>query len=199
MRNKMKLATGSGKNPVAVAFLVIMVLLIGLNFSCKKNTAVDDNNNNNNNNQTPVEGIFYGNIAFNFSENDQTGKTFTLKSLKGKVILLNFSAMWCGPCRNEASHLMELYNTYKERGLEIVQCIFQDEDGNPADLDDIGRWLATFGITFRVLQDPDYSTVNSYSVSSIPLNILIGRDFIIVYRMAGFDKAAIIQRIEDAL
>ncbi len=198
MKKKKKLKSMREKNSGIVTFLILILFMLFLNFSCKKNSACN-NNNNNNNNPSPDEGVNYGNIAVNFTENDQSGSVFSLDSLKGKVILLNFSAGWCGPCRRESPHLMEIYNTYKERGLEIVQCIFQDEDRDAADLDFINVWLKEFGISFKVINDPDYSSVNTYQVNAIPLNIIIGRDFIITYRMEGFEKETVIKRIEDAL
>lgn len=196
----MKLRSIWKKVPGVLLLLIIVFLSASVNFSCKKNTAANNNNNNNNNNnQNSGEGVFVGNTASNFTENDQSGSAFSLDSLKGKVILLNFSAGWCGPCRNEASHLMEIYNTYKERGLEIVQCIFEDNDGASADLDFIKAWIKEYGISYRVVNDPNFSTVNTFQLSAIPLNLVIGRDFVIIYRMEGFEKEKVIKKIEDAL
>lgn len=164
-------------------------MILSILSSCKKSSeAVQPGD--------PVVGIYFGNIARNFTETDSQGNEMTLESFRGNVILLTFSAMWCGPCRMEAPELVNLYNTLKDRGLVIVQCIFQDEDGNPADLSDLARWINEFGMTFTVFNDPDQSTVNLYNFNAIPFNIVIDRDFIIRYREAGFypgDLQAIIQ------
>ncbi len=144
-------------------------------------------------------GQFIGDFIKAFVEEDSNGNTFSLDSFKGKVILLNISAMWCGPCRSEASELMEIYNTYKEKGFEIVQCIYQDEDGNPTDKSDIQRWINEFKLAFTVLTDPDRSLVDFFTFSGIPFNVIIGRDFVIRYRMEGFSKNDIIRKIEELL
>ncbi|MCP5107797.1 MAG: TlpA family protein disulfide reductase [bacterium] len=155
--------------------------------------------NGNNNDGPAVEGVRVGNIAITFTEIDTNGNSFSLDSLKGKVIFLNFSAMWCGPCRQEAPQLNEIYNTYHERGLEIIQCIYQDEDGNPSTIDDINRWLQEFGCPYTVINDPDRSSVDTYNFGSIPYNIIIDRDFIIRYVMAGFDHDEVVQKINQYL
>ena len=134
-----------------------------------------------------------------FVELDHNGNTFSLDTYKGKVILLNISAMWCGPCRSEASELMEIYNTYKERGLEIVQCIYQDEQGAATDQSDIQRWISEFLLTFTVLTDPDGSLTGFFNFSGIPFNVIVGKDFVIRYRQEGFDKTAIINKIQQLL
>jgi peroxiredoxin len=160
--------------------------------SCKKSSGVDQSGN-------PVVGVYLGNIAANFSETDSQGNELTLESYRGNVILLTFSAMWCGPCRSEAPELVNLYNTYKEQGLEIVQCIYQDEDGNPSDLSDLARWINEFGMTFTVFNDPDRSTVNTYNFDAIPFNVIIDRDFIIRHRIEGYDPGALRRHIEELL
>ncbi len=174
---------------IVLTFMLMALIILS---SCKKSSEVNPPSD-------PGEGVFVGNIAINFTETDSNGNPFTLESFRGKVILLTFSAMWCGPCRREAPELMNLYNTYKERGLEIAQCIYQDEDGNAADLSDLARWITEFGITFTVFNDPDRSTANTYGFNAIPFNVLIDRNFIIRYREAGFYPDALRQRIEQLL
>ena len=181
------------KNKILI--LIVTSLLIIFAWSCKKaaNTAEDDSQTDNG------IGQKIGNTIKSFQEKDQYGNDFSLDSYKGKVILLNISAMWCSPCRSEASELMELYNTYKERGFEIVQCIYQDENGQRSDQSDIKRWADEFNISYTVINDPDGSLTNFFTFSGIPFNIIIGRDFTIQYRLEGFYKEDIIKKIEDLL
>lgn len=61
-----------------------------------------------------------GHLASNFTRTDADKKDFTLSSLKGKWVLLDFWASWCIPCREMTPHIKELYNKYHEKGLEIV-------------------------------------------------------------------------------
>ncbi len=178
-------------------FVLVLVVVLSLVFlpSCKKSSDSTDHVD-----PIPTEvGISVGKIATNFVEQDQDDAPFTLESLKGKVILLSFSALWCPPCRQEAPHLAELYNTYKEQGLEIVQVIHQDNDGAPADLTAVNSWVDTYSLPFTCTSDPDYSTVNTYSVSALPTNIVIDRDFAIRYRGEGFDPDSVKNTIEKYL
>ncbi len=175
-----------------ILLISVMLMILSVLTSCKKNSEVDQQGD-------PVVGIYVGNIATNFTETDSQGNEITLESFRGNVILLTFSAMWCGPCRMEAPELVNLYNTLKDRGLVIVQCIYQDEDGNPSDLSDLARWINEFGMTFTVFNDPDRSTVNLYNFDAIPFNVVIDRDFIIRHRNSGYYPGELQQVIEGLL
>ena len=182
------------KRNLQIVILVLLALVVVT--SCK---TVEDAGLDNTPQDSGEIGQFIGDLVQVFVEQDHNGNTFSLDTLKGKVILLNISAMWCSPCRSEASELMEIYNTYKERGLEIVQCIYQDEEGNSSDQSDIQRWVKEFVLGFTVLTDPDKSLIDFFSFDGIPFNVIIGRDFVIRYRQSGFDKTAIINKIEGLL
>lgn len=178
-------------------FFVFVVLFSILYFySCKSNDVL---NNDEKKDEALVVGISYGNIATNFIEKDIDGNEFKLEDYKGKVVLLSFSAMWCGPCRNEAKELMELYNKYKERGFELIQCVYEDEQGNPADEADLKRWQNEFGIKFILISDLDNSTVNLYKIAAIPTNFVINREFVIKHRGEGFNKSVIEEVISNSL
>ena len=71
-----------------------------------------------------------GKPAPDFTTNDINGKPFTLSSLKGKVVILDFWASWCVPCRKSNPHMRELYAKYHKKGLDMVYV--SDDDSNPA-------------------------------------------------------------------
>jgi peroxiredoxin len=66
--------------------------------------------------------------APNFKLKNQDGKTVELTKLRGKVVVVNFWATWCGPCRKEIPGMMDVYKQYKDKGLEIVG-VSLDQDG----------------------------------------------------------------------
>src|SRR5258707_15077086 len=76
------------------------------------------------------------------------GKLLSLSASHGKVILLNFWATWCGPCRAEIPDLIELQAKYKDR-LQIIGLAFEDED-----LDDLKKVVAKTGINYPVAVAP---------------------------------------------
>ena len=165
-----------------VALFVILGLMIFSAGACKKVDIGDDGY------QFPFH---VSGKAVGFTETDSFGNDFDFESLKGKVILLNISTMWCGPCRRETPELVARDEKYHEQGLEIVQCIFDDEDHSPADLDDLKRWVNEFNPNYTVINDLDKSTVALAADPnniSIPINIIITRNFVVRYCETGFGE-----------
>lgn len=76
-----------------------------------------------------LEKVRPGMPAPDFTANDINGKPFTLSSLKGKVVIIDFWASWCVPCRKSNPHMRELYNKYHSRGLDLVYV--SDDDSKP--------------------------------------------------------------------
>ena len=102
------------------------------------------------------------------------GELVKLSSLKGKYILLEFWASWCGPCRGEHPGLLKVYNLYKEKGFEIYAVSLDDkkESWQDAVKDDKITW-----ITVSDLKGSDNSKVAMiYEVTGIPKNYLIDRE-----------------------
>lgn len=101
------------------------------------------------------------------------GKELALSSLKGKVVLIDFWASWCGPCRREMPNVVAAYKKYKDKGFEIYG-VSLDKDKD--------SWLqaiAKDGITWPQVSDLQYwnsSVVQLYSIEGIPYTVLIDRE-----------------------
>lgn len=101
------------------------------------------------------------------------GDTLRLSSLRGKVVLLDFWASWCGPCRIANKGLVKLYSKYRDKGFEIYSVSFDAEKA---------EWLKAVNkdkITWLQVNDPDInkSTVGLYwEVYAIPTTYLIDKD-----------------------
>jgi len=117
--------------------------------------------------------------APDFSLKDAYGKPLSLSSLKGKVVLVNFWATWCPPCKAEMPSMNRLYNEIRSRGFEIV-AISTDNSISP-----VKDFLAKNRIDFPVLFDETKSVTRQYHVFSMPTTFLIDRGGMIVEKFYG--------------
>jgi peroxiredoxin len=109
--------------------------------------------------------------APSFTLQSRDGKTVSLADLKGQVVMVNFWATWCGPCRQEMPHLEALYERYNSLGFTLLGVNVED---NP---EGAKKWLAENGpVTFPVLLDPKNQVSKLYKVVTMPTTVLVARD-----------------------
>ena len=119
-------------------------------------------------------------LAPDFTLQDMNGKSVKLSDYKGKVVLLEFWATWCGPCRMSAPGIEKLHKAYKDKGL-VVLAISVDQGG----WDDVKAFISEFGITYTVLKGTDDVT-SEYQVRSIPMLLVLNKEGKITKRYLGF-------------
>jgi peroxiredoxin len=108
--------------------------------------------------------------APDFTLRSAEGGNLRLAELRGRVVLVNFWATWCGPCKVEMPHLNRIYEKYRSAGFVLLG-INIDEDPKQA------LALATrMGLRFPVLLDTDKSVSRRYALDSMPATVLIDRD-----------------------
>ena len=117
-----------------------------------------------------------GQNAAELSLPDLNGKTVSLSEFKGKVVLLDFWASWCGPCRHNNPRLVKLYNKFHDKGFEIYG-VSLDEDTKSwkkAVRNDKLNWV-------QVIDDKGWDAVSivTYGINFIPSSFLIDRDGVI--------------------
>jgi thiol-disulfide isomerase/thioredoxin len=121
--------------------------------------------------QGPVPNIT--DIRLDFTVAGLKGDSITLSSLKGKVLILDFWASWCGPCRFSNKHLVKLYSRYKDKGLEILSVSLDDElkDWKKAVAKDKITWLQ--GID---LGGWDALAAIKWQVDALPASFVVNKD-----------------------
>ena len=128
------------------------------------------------------------------SQNNQ-GST-TLSKLSGKVVVVDFWATWCGPCKKSFPKLQELNVKYKASGLEIVGISEDDEKGGIADFG------STLGAKFFIGWDQDKSIAGKWHVEAMPTSFVIDKKGIVRFVHAGYhdgDEAEIEKEVKGLL
>jgi peroxiredoxin len=103
-----------------------------------------------------------------FTLTELSGKMWTLKELRGKVVLVNFWATWCPPCRKEMPDLETLYKQFKDQGLVILA--ISDEDAGK-----VKPFVAEQKVTYPILLDPGRRVNELFRIEGIPKTFVYDR------------------------
>jgi peroxiredoxin len=114
---------------------------------------------------------------------DLQGKPVKLAEMRGKVVLVDFWASWCAPCREELPWLEKLYAAHRARGFEVV-AVNQDES-----VENARRFLKAHPLTFRVAHDIGGKVADRFSPAKMPSSFLIDGKGKVRYVHAGFRAA----------
>lgn len=137
-----------------------------------------------------------GTMAPEIGIKDLAGRGVNIASLKGKVVLVDFWASWCAPCREELPVLESLYKKYRARGFEVVGV---NQDESP---DNVKKFLNGMPLSFRVVHDRGGAVANRYEPAKMPSSFLIDRKGIVRHVHAGFraaDRATLEKKISALL
>jgi peroxiredoxin len=104
-----------------------------------------------------------------FTLKDLEGKEWTLSALKGKVVLVNFWATWCPPCRKEMPDLDALSKRFSDKGLVVVS--ISDED-----LSKVAPWIKEHNISYPILLDPGHKVSEAFHIEGIPQSFIFNRE-----------------------
>lgn len=138
-----------------------------------------------------------GKVAPVFELKDLEGKKVSLTDFKGKVILLNFWATWCAPCKAEMPSLENLYSNLKSKGLVVIGVAVDNSEKT------VSSFIKEKGITFPILLDKGKEvSFDDYGVIGLPVTFLIDKKGIIVDKVFGerqWDSVEIKEKIKRLL
>ena len=133
--------------------------------------------------------------APNFSLQTQNGKVIELSKLKGKVVLVNFWATWCPPCRAEIPDFIEVYNTYKSKGFEIVG-IALDEEG----WSKVAPYIEEVKMNYPVVLGSEKVIQQYGGIKAIPTTFIIDKKGYIAGSQVGLlSKELVEQKLKSLL
>ncbi|MCK5916063.1 MAG: redoxin domain-containing protein [Deltaproteobacteria bacterium] len=133
-------------------------------------------------------------IVPDFSLTSLEGTPITRESLKGKVVILDFWATWCAPCRAAIPHLVTLYEEYKEQGLEVIG-VSLDQGGRSEVVDFVKRNQVPYPIAIGT-NNP--ITKDLGNITSLPTMILLSKKSSIEFKVVGFN-AEIGKKLESKI
>lgn len=117
----------------------------------------------------------------------------SLASFRGKIVVLNFFASWCGPCRLEAPGFRRVSNDYADRGVQLLGVDYRDNDAAGQ------AFMDGFGLEYPAMSDPSGSLADDFDLLGLPTTFVIDADGVIRYRFVGYVQEESLRGALDAL
>lgn len=133
-----------------------------------------------------------------FSGYSASGEQINLSDYKGKILILDFWASWCGPCKQEFPFLIDLYNKYSDKNFSVL-AVNLDENSSSME-----KFIANQGkdVPFKIISDTKGKFAELYKVEAMPSSFVIDKNGIVRYAHIGFtssDKDKFTGEIEKLL
>lgn len=144
-----------------------------------------------------------GDHPCNFTLKDQNGETVELYDFYGKVIIVDFSVMWCAPCLSMAKAADPVVLDYGSQNVEWLTVIIEDESGQPPDQSDLQRWSSAAGITGHVLGSDrsiiDQTAITGYPITGWPTFVVIDQDMVLKHAVRGWSEPLLRQLLDSLI
>jgi peroxiredoxin len=119
---------------------------------------------------SPSWAMAPGQAAPDFTLKTLEGRNLRLAEQRGQVVMLNFWATWCGPCKIEMPHLAKLHQRYQTSGFQLLALNVDEEPQRAA------SFVQQLGLRFPILLDTDKSVSRRYELATLPWTVLVDRD-----------------------
>ncbi len=156
------LLTLNFRRPTGLNWLVAMAMALGVGIT------------------SAAAGVAPMSAAPDFALRSMSGPNLRLQEQRGRVVMINFWATWCGPCRQEMPQLNKLYDKYHAAGFVLLGV---NVDDNPSHAAELAKKL---GLNFPILLDTDKTVSRLYDLSTMPSTVLIDRDGRVRYVHKGY-------------
>ena len=124
----------------------------------------------------------------------EQGDSIKLSELRGNVVVVNFWASWCIPCRDEHPILLEAAREYQDKGVKFVGIAYNDKP------EDSQRWLNELGKSYPSLVDAGARTAIDYGVSGVPETFILDKQGVVAFKKFGpITTAEITQKLDSLL
>ena len=143
--------------------------------------------------QTALADVSRGKPAADFRLPGLDGKQVSLGALKGKVVLIDFWASWCGPCKQELPELQKLKQSYAGKGVEFVTVNIDKERANAASM------ASSLKLTLTVALDPEGKVAEKYEPPTMPTSYIVDKGGVVRYVHAGFRGAPDVEQFKHEL
>ena len=138
-------------------------------------------------------GVGKGQRAPEFALQTLKGGRVSLSSLRGKVVVIDFWAQWCEPCKRELPWLDKLAHEFASRDVVVLAVNLDKERGNAE------RLAQQLGLTLQVLLDPEGSVAASYDLPKMPSSFVVDKRGIVRYVHEGFEGVGDVERFRREL
>jgi peroxiredoxin len=118
--------------------------------------------------------------APDFTLKSADGQTVSLAQFKGDVVMINFWASWCGPCRQEMPLLDSIYKQYKDMGFTLLGVNVEPHASSA------NAWLKKTPVSYPILYDPNSQVSQLYQVQAMPTTVIVDRKGIVRFVHNGY-------------
>lgn len=143
----------------------------------------------------------FGDHVCDFKLINQEGKEVSLYNYRGKVIILDLSVMWCGPCQAAAMEADDLVKYFGKENVVYITVLIEDRYGDTPDEEDLELWAKSFGIKINPVLGASREFLNTtgYQITGWPTFYFIDRDMILRDVATGYSAATLTRKVQAIL